>query len=396
MKSLNRWLAVAALGASIGTGPVAVAGQELPPEIQVDLYMVRADRHLQNQEWVAALEALDVVLALQAANDMETPDALWFQHAEVAMEAGYPETAVASLTRYLVETGREGRTLHRRAEAVGRGGETRRGRRAIGSATARRTAARRTTACRTAARPRHRLSRPPPVDPVDPVESEDRFTVLFPLIGMNAATMSFSSGGPVVPDASYLNGISGGGAVAFPLPFMDEMFDVQIGAHYSQKGTRVTQVGGDGATANIDVAFQSLDISALARVSPPQVANLPQLPFYALIGPYASLELDCSVTPRRDRHDRALHHQRRVRQRESGHAARRFRAHGRYRHRDGLGHNPHQCRIPVQLRTPGRRQVRKRDGQASGAELLRRGGHGVLRGALPVSDYRMTSKYYVL
>ncbi|MYG36973.1 MAG: hypothetical protein F4205_15970, partial [Gemmatimonadetes bacterium] len=108
MKSLNRWLAVAALGASIGTGPVAAAGQELPPEIQVDLYMVRADRHIQNQEWVAALEALDVVLALQAANDMETPDALWFQHAEVAMQAGYPQTAVASLTRYLVETGREG------------------------------------------------------------------------------------------------------------------------------------------------------------------------------------------------------------------------------------------------------------------------------------------------
>jgi len=295
MKSLNRWLAVAALGASIGTGPLAAAGQELPPEIQVDLYMVRADRHIQNQEWVAALEALDVVLALQAANDMETPDALWFQHAEVAMQAGYPQTAVASLTRYLVETGREGEyytaALRMLDEAE---------RRAAGDA----PAAAPQPAAPEQATPRPAAPQPaapPPVPPppaeiADPAESEDRFTVLFPLIGMNAATMSLSSGGTVVPDASYLNGISGGGAVAFtPMRDMD-MLDVQIGAYYSQKGTRVTQVGGDGATANIDVAFQSLDISALARISPPPVANLPQLPFYALIGPYASLELDCSVT----------------------------------------------------------------------------------------------------
>ena len=295
MKSLNRWLAVAALGASIGTGPVAAAGQELPPEIQVDLYMVRADRHIQNQEWVAALEALDVVLALQAANDMETPDALWFQHAEVAMQAGYPQTAVASLTRYLVETGREGEyytaALRMLDEAE---------RRAAGDPPSAapqpaepRPAAPRPAAPQPAAPP---PVPPPPVEIADPAESEDRFTVLFPLIGMNAATMSLSSGGTVVPDASYLNGISGGGAVAFALPFLDGMFDVQIGAHYTQKGTRVTQSTPEGATVSVDVAFQGLDISALARVSPPQVANLPQLPFYALIGPYASLELDCSVT----------------------------------------------------------------------------------------------------
>ena len=285
MKRLNRLVAVVALGASIGTGPVAAAGQDLPPEIQIDLYLVRADRYIQARQWTAALEALDVVFALQAANDLETPAALWFQHARAAMEAGYPQTAVASATRYLVEAGQQGEHY---TAALTLLDEAQR-RAAADAPAAPQPAAPQPAAPRPAAPP----AALPSMDAAEPVQSEDRFTVLFPLIGMNAATMSFTSTGTLVPDASYLNGISGGGAVAFPL--MDDMLAVQIGAHYSQKGTRVAQ-GIEGTAANIDVAFQSLDISALARISPPQVANLPQLPFYALIGPYASLELDCSVT----------------------------------------------------------------------------------------------------
>lgn len=291
MARLNRFVAVVALGMATAMGPVAAAGQELPPEIQIDLYMVRADRHIQSQEWVAALEALDVVFALQEANGLETPAALRYQHAQLALDAGYPQTAVNSVTRYLVETGQQGEhytaalTLLDEAQ-----------RRVAGDApSAPQPAAPRPAEPRPAAPP---PVVPPPVapPPADAAESDaasGEFTVLFPLIGMNASTMSFASGGSFVPDASYRNGISGGGAVAFPL--MDGMFDVQIGAHYSQKGTRVAQ-SAEGATANIDVSFQSLDISVLARISPSQVvASLPQLPVYALIGPYASLELDCSV-----------------------------------------------------------------------------------------------------
>ena len=323
MTRLNRFVAAAALGMAMG--PVAAAGQDLPPEIQVDLYMVRAERHMQSQEWVAALEALDVVLALQAANDLETPDALWFQHAEVAMQAGYPQTAVTSLTRYLVETGREGEYYTAAPEAAGRGGEPGRGRRSngrtptrrtgAGRTTARRATARRTAACRAPSRRRHRPHRiRGPVHGTVPADRHERVDHVV------------HQRGPVVPDASYLNGISGGGAVAFPLPFMDGMFDVQIGAHYSQKGTRVTQAGADGATATVDVAFQSLDISALARISPPQVANLPRLPFYAPCWPLRVVGIGLQRHSRRDHWGGALHLQRRVRQRESGHAARRFRA----------------------------------------------------------------------
>lgn len=280
MKKLNRLVAVVALGSATAMGPVAAAGQDLPPEIQIDLYLVRADRHIQSQEWVAALEALDVVFALQEANGMETPATLRYQHAQLALDAGYPQTAVNSLTRYLVATGQQGE--HYTAALT------------LLDEAQRRVAGDAPSAPQPAA-PRPAVPPPTTQPAADSAESDaasDEFTVLFPLIGMNASTMSFASGGPFVPDASYRNGISGGGAVAFPL--MDGMLDVQIGAHYSQKGTRVTQAA-EGATTSIDVSFHSLDISALARISPTQVASVPQLPFYALIGPYVSLELDCSV-----------------------------------------------------------------------------------------------------
>ncbi len=280
MMRLNRLVAVLALGASIGMGPLAAAGQDLPPEIQVDLYLVRADRYIQSQDWNAALEALDVVFALQAANDLETPVELWFKHAQAALEAGHVQTAVTSATRYLVEAGQAGENY---TAALALLDEAQR--RAAPAPTPTRTPTPTPT-------PTPRTAAPPPADVAEAGGIMDGLTVLFPLVGMNAATMTFTSSGPLVPDASYLNGISGGGAVAFPV--MGGMFDVQIGAHYSQKGTRLAQ-GDAGAIANTDVSFQSVDLSVLARISPPQIANVPQLPFYALIGPYASLELDCRV-----------------------------------------------------------------------------------------------------
>ncbi len=272
MMRLNRLVALLALGASIGMGPLAAAAQELPVEIQVDLYLVRADRYIQSQEWTAALEALDAVFALQAANDLETPVELWFRHAQAALEAGYPQTAVTSAARYLVEAGQQGEHYTTALAVLDE--------------------AQRRAARGAAPTPTPRTTAPPPADVAEAGGIMDGLTVLFPLVGMNAATMTFTSSGPLVPDASRLNGISGGAAVAFPL--MGEMLGAQIGAHYSQKGARIAQGNAD-VTANADVSFQYVDISLLARISPPPIANVPKLPLYALIGPYASLELDCRV-----------------------------------------------------------------------------------------------------
>ena len=130
----NPWLAGVAVVLGLLAGPGVGAGQELPPEIQVDLYMVRADRQIQNREFGAALESLDVVLALQARHGMETPPALWFRHAQVALDAGHPQTAIESATRYLGEAGRQGEHYSRRrwwcsTRLTGRPGYARRRRR---------------------------------------------------------------------------------------------------------------------------------------------------------------------------------------------------------------------------------------------------------------------------
>ncbi|MYA42198.1 MAG: PorT family protein [Gemmatimonadetes bacterium] len=268
MCRLNPRLAPLALGLAILAGPAVAAAQELPPEIQVDLYMVRADRLVQNQDYGAALEALDVVLALQARHGLGTAPELWFRHAEVALDAGHPQTAVTSVTRYLQLTGRQGE--HYTLALV-----------LLDQAQSR---------VATAA---PRSQTPPALAPVpqpgvtgggQPAETGDGLTLLG-MVGVNSATMAFA--GPVNVDASQLTGVTLGFGLVFPVG--NTPLGVQIGAQWAEKGARTKAVEGEVA-AHADVSFQSVDFMALARISPP---GAPDLPFYALVGPYVSLELDC-------------------------------------------------------------------------------------------------------
>lgn len=275
---MGRWnprLRAAALGISMLAGPAVAAGQELPPDIQVDLYLVRADRLIQNQDYGAALEALDVVLALQARHGLETATELWFRHGQVAMDAGHPHTAVESVTRYLQLAGRRGE--HYSVALV-----------VLDQAQSRIAAA--------APRPQAQPARMPMPQPgvtgggeagaAGGGETGGGLT-LFTMVGVNSATMAF--GGPFNVDASQLAGVTAGIGVAFPLG--NTPLGVQLGAQWAQKGAR-TEAGEGEVAAHADVSFQSVDFMALARISPP---GAPDLPFYALVGPYASLELDCRL-----------------------------------------------------------------------------------------------------
>lgn len=284
MTRSNRWASCAALGLAVALGPVAAAGQELPPDIQMDLYLVQVDRYVQSEDWAAALEALDIVFLLQADQGIETPAELWFTHARAALEAGYPQTAITSATRYLQEAGREGQdyaaALVLLDEAITR---------AEGGPTP--TPA--PTPAATPAPTREATPTPTPGEPApDPVAEAggglEGLTVLFPVVGLNAATMAFTSSGPVTMNASRLNGLAGGFAVAFPVP---GPVDVQIGAQFAQKGASVA-LGDGNVGGNAEINFESVDFTALARISAAQMTNLP---VYALVGPYASFETDCRV-----------------------------------------------------------------------------------------------------
>ena len=87
---------------------MVAAGQNCRLKSRWTSILVRAERQIQSQDYATALETLDVVLALQANYGMETPAELWFTHAQVALDAGYPLTTITSVTRYLLEAGRDG------------------------------------------------------------------------------------------------------------------------------------------------------------------------------------------------------------------------------------------------------------------------------------------------
>ena len=91
----------------LGLAAPAVA-QELPPDIQVDRFMVQADRQIANREYMAALRTLDRVLELHEEHDVELPDSYWMKRAEGGLGAEDYLEAIASATRYLELAGREG------------------------------------------------------------------------------------------------------------------------------------------------------------------------------------------------------------------------------------------------------------------------------------------------
>ena len=84
------------------------AAQELPPEIQMDRYMLQVDRQIGNAQFAAALRTLELIVELQDAHGLELAESFWLKRAEVAMGAGDYADAIASATRYLEIAGRGG------------------------------------------------------------------------------------------------------------------------------------------------------------------------------------------------------------------------------------------------------------------------------------------------
>ena len=85
----------------------AAGTAQLPPEILVDRHRLRAERLLDDDP-AAALEAMNEILALRDEHDLVLADGFRFQYAQAAFAAGRTESAIASLSEYLLATGREG------------------------------------------------------------------------------------------------------------------------------------------------------------------------------------------------------------------------------------------------------------------------------------------------
>ena len=90
-----------------GLLPVLLPAQ-LPPEIQLDRYLLRAEQRMQEGNFLDAMESLERILDLQQQHGIEVPEAFPFTYAQVSLRLGRHSQAIESVTRYLTLTGREG------------------------------------------------------------------------------------------------------------------------------------------------------------------------------------------------------------------------------------------------------------------------------------------------
>ena len=81
---------------------------QLPPEIQLDRHMRRANAAVAAEDYAGAKEALQGAAAIAAGHGLDLPDDFHFRRAETAYRTGSLGRAEQFVTRYLTLAGREG------------------------------------------------------------------------------------------------------------------------------------------------------------------------------------------------------------------------------------------------------------------------------------------------
>ena len=89
-------------------GSFTGSAAQLPPEIMVDRYLLRAERLLEAKDHEGALDMMSKIRALQNEHDLTVPEEFHFKYAQMAFSAGSLQAAVDSVNKYLAEAGREG------------------------------------------------------------------------------------------------------------------------------------------------------------------------------------------------------------------------------------------------------------------------------------------------
>ena len=88
---------------------LAPALAQLPPEILVDSYLLRAEQAVGEGDQTRARAEIDKIILLQKETEMELSDDFQFRYAKVADAVGFAEQALDAVSRYLTLSGREGR-----------------------------------------------------------------------------------------------------------------------------------------------------------------------------------------------------------------------------------------------------------------------------------------------
>ena len=104
--------------------PGMVTAVQLPPEIQADRHLVRAERAIDEQDFLGAKTAMDAILELQAQHDLELPEPFPFRYAEVLERLGLYDEAIEHVTQYLTVAGRDGEYYREALELLDSAEET--------------------------------------------------------------------------------------------------------------------------------------------------------------------------------------------------------------------------------------------------------------------------------
>ena len=83
-------------------------GQELPPAIEVDRLLVRAERQMHDGDYSDAAATLEEIAAVRDEHGIDVPDVFWIRQGEVSLQLGRLDPAAESATRYLQTAGRSG------------------------------------------------------------------------------------------------------------------------------------------------------------------------------------------------------------------------------------------------------------------------------------------------
>ena len=81
---------------------------ELPPEILADMHIFKADRLHALEDYAAAFEVMQKIIALQKEHNLQLPDEFHFKYARIAFFADSMQIALGAVSTYLSIAGKEG------------------------------------------------------------------------------------------------------------------------------------------------------------------------------------------------------------------------------------------------------------------------------------------------
>jgi len=94
--------------ASLLSFPAVAWALQLPPDIQADRYLLRAQRQIEEQNFAGAKQSLDHILELEGQHGLALPEEFFFRYAEVVEQLGLYDEVIVSVTKYLTLVGRSG------------------------------------------------------------------------------------------------------------------------------------------------------------------------------------------------------------------------------------------------------------------------------------------------